>query len=312
MGNKESKLIEKYYDYNKNNDGYIQVKIMKIIQLYGLNSDLISYIPNDIIKIISLFYDVNILFNVHSNTELNIYNECKRMIINRDSYFFINNNNELYIKGLNNCGQLGINKYYDNNYVNNILKHPLINDNNIELFGISKYGSHMFVYTNNNILYGFGYNAFAQIGCKTEINKVSKPIIIEYNFNGKLKMIKCGCKHTLFLNENGNVYGSGNNKQGQLTFNYNENIYNYIQNIIKSDNVTDIYCGINSSYILNNNNNLFSFGSNNYAELGINNKNILKSDKINPILNHSKTIQVCIALIYHVFLIDCIVILYIV
>ena len=252
-----------------------------------LRNNIRIQIPIEITQIILMFYYHYILFNVYKKNGKNIIHKCKHISIHKDGYFFINNDNILYCYGKNSSGQLGLGS---NTFETDIIMKHNFNGfhNNIGLMSQSICGSHVFVYTLDNILYGFGYNGFAQLGFKsyTYPFTVKIPTKNNYNFDSKLISIKCGQSHTLFLSSNGNVYGSGWNYYLQLS--NKSTIDNNVDCIIDSNNVISIDCGANSSYILQNDNKLCSFGHNRYGQLGINRPDINKSGDINSILNDIK------------------------
>ena len=259
----------------------------------GYSKDIILNIPNDIYNVIILFYCEDILFNVFDtfgnivyqkdNDQNKLYNYIS---INKSSLFLIGNDNELYVSGENTYGQLGINRCSDMITVNNVIKNVNFSNTSIKLIsqGICNY--HSFIYTNDDVLYGFGFNDSINIGIRTCVDNISKPTIIEYKFNETLKYIKCGRKHSLFLTQNKRVYGCGSNMHGQLTSKYiNDN--NSIKYLM--DNIIDIQCSGYTSYFLNTNNTLYACGYNAYGQLG--KKSFHSNDKLNIILKGKQIIS---------------------
>ena len=93
-------------------------------------------------------------------------------------------------------------------------------------------------------------------------------------FKSNIIQIEYGKSHILFLSELGNVFGCGKNDHFQLTneSEINVNIDNIIQ-LNKIHNIKRICAGKNTSFILDKNNILYCFGSNEYGLLGINKSN---------------------------------------
>ena len=83
---------------------------------------------------------------------------------------------------------------------------------------------------------------------------------IEFHFDSNVVQICCGGNHSLFLTKYGNVYGSGNNSDKQLTNKYDESKSCNIQKIIDTGNIVKIGCSWSASFVLNNNHVLKSFG----------------------------------------------------
>ena len=102
---------------------------------------------------------------------------------------------------------------------------------------------------NGCILYGFGPNNHNQIDIDSNSDCVLKPYKIEFEFKCNIIDIKCGCYHTLFLLNNGNVYGCGQNKRGELLGN---NTNTNIIRLKEFNNIKQIYCGTGSSYCIDN------------------------------------------------------------
>ena len=249
-----------------------------------------NWIPNEVIQLIYKFYDKLLSFDMTNNDKQKpTFNQCKKLYINASSYFAINNDNSLYVFGDNQYSELGIGDDWNDSDdpLKTVFKHNFFNDKNIQVISQGIGNCHSFVYA-SNVLYGFGSNEDEQLGINTPNDIVNTPIIIEYNFKSKLKDIKCGDLHSLFLTIKGNVYGCGTNDYGQLTSKYASVNRNIIQNILNTNNIKNIYCGINASYILNNDNILMSFGDNRSGQLGIKNDKELQSGNINIVLNGEK------------------------
>ena len=245
------------------------IQLELIVQGYlRINCD--KYIPSVIIGVFIMFYDGDIICNIYkrSGTEYKIImNKCRKLYVNSASLFFMDDMNKLYVYGVNSSGNLGIK--HDSN-VKESIKHKIFFGTNVEVISQGMSNQTSYVYTYNNILFGFGNNKFHQINGFSE-DKISIPTMIHYEFDSKLTQISCGAWHTLFLTLNGNVYGVGRNNDSQLSSKYNSNPFGVgIQCIINTSNIIYIGCCIDSSYILNNNNILKTCGSNRFGELAIN------------------------------------------
>ena len=245
-------------------------------------------IPHVIIMIINVFYGSSIKFNIYdSKTKKHIKN-CVYFNIVADARFYINNDGTLFVNGDNIFGQLGMNsKEID---YKDLTKHNFFNGYDIALINNSSInGHHCFIYTWDNKLYGFGYNKKHQIAKPDENARKKqhiflKPELLRCDFDSILVQIACGDRHTLFLTKNGNVYGTGANNSGQLikiTYATEEeylaslcdNLYNHKihRKILDNNDIKRIGCCKESSYVMDNNDVLFSFGDNEYGQLGIQN-----------------------------------------
>ena len=71
--------------------------------------------------------------------------------------------------------------------------------------------------TIDNQLYGWGENAWRQLGSEVTNNyKLNKPILIQDLSHLNIKQIECGSGHTLILTSEGMVYAWGANNYGQV------------------------------------------------------------------------------------------------
>ena len=242
---------------------YEQKNTKKVIRAYVWDIKN-EYTPELIINGIHMFYIKIIAFNVFDNQGINIMDDCFHFTFVNDSYYFIKSNHGFYVKGSNFYGQLGINNENDSR-INIPFRHEDFNGHNIHLLqSRSLCAYHCFIYTENDELYGFGKNDSNQIGFNRDNGCffVYKPLLINYKFNSKLKSIKCGENHSLFLTINGNVHGCGSNIHGQLSYQYITNRDDVTIQCI-SDNKNDIQsigCSQHTSYILKNDNILYGFG----------------------------------------------------
>ena len=226
---------------------YSNRKSKKIVSGY-FRIILKKYVSHDILTVISGFYgDISILFNVYNGNSMRSFIENSQGIfINRDTLYSIDNNNILY-KFYEYSGCV-FPKYFENKHI---------------------------ILISEGIYSGMEY---VQASQKLYHTKWRSNKEIQYKFDHQLKQIKCGDKHSLFLTENGNVYGVGININGQLSDKYIDN--GTIQCIIDSNNIQYIDCCGYSSYIITSNHKLKAFGSNRKGQLGINDGLIKESKSI--------------------------------
>ncbi len=102
--------------------------------------------------------------------------------------------------------------------------------------------------------------------------KFKKPVFdshmddITINKHLNIMSISCGLLHTLFLTDNGNVYSSGNNNNGQCGLGYlskQENKLKIINQFIEENiQIKQITCGKYHSACIDNNGNLWCYGLN--------------------------------------------------
>lgn len=173
-------------------------------------------------------------------------NEIKSFSSGYEHIIFLTNSGKIFGLGNNKYGQLGLSLSLKICY--------FFIEIDIEDVLLVKCGAFHTIINTQKGLYAFGNNLFGQLGIK---NKYLCYVysITKINIHLKIKDISCGDYHTLLLTDNGDVYGFGSNKYGQLGLdNYDEDII--YPTILNLQNVLSIYCGDNYSMI-NTKNGLF-------------------------------------------------------
>lgn len=83
-----------------------------------------------------------------------------------------------------------------------------------------------------------------------------------------LKRVACGNKHTLIIDDHGQVWGFGRNEYGQLGLGHRKNFCSTPQQIPDISNAIGVACGASHTLIICQDLTLYSFGSNLYGQLG--------------------------------------------
>ena len=207
-----------------------------------INESTNAYMPNDVIYVVLLFYGKYNLFDTFNDEGICIKNKSQTINVNDDVLFFRDYNDKISDNGEGCFNSLNVRKK----------RFDVISQ------GMSNY--HYFVYTHDNKLYGFGSNEYKQV-CGSLKTDIEIPTLINSNviFDSRLTQICCGAFFSLFLTQNGNVYGTGDNEYNQLTNKYASNNKG-IQKIISTSNIIRIGCTCETSVILDNNGILRSFG----------------------------------------------------
>ena len=173
-------------------------------------------IPYGIIIIIYDYYHSSIMtiyFDGNGDESLdkrkftkNTLENITDVFINRaNQYFIAKEQGIMYAFGDNNYGQLGLShKDTTGNICKIMHKNPYFVDNKAcLLMSQGCKNEHVFVYTINNELYGFGATEKCQVGCTRydDEDTIVKPTLINIDF--KIKQIAAGFAHTLFTSING-------------------------------------------------------------------------------------------------------------
>ena len=141
-------------------------------------------------------------------------------------------------------------------------------------------------------LYGCGLNTSGELG----LGHTNSPVSGLKKIPGitNIKMVAIGGNHTLVLLNDGTVYATGANGNGQLGLNDTTNRSTFTK-IDTLANIKFITCGYFNSFAITEDGDVYAWGINNYGELGLGD-NI---DKIIPTLsnyiNNVKKIQYCLA-----------------
>ena len=155
---------------------------------------------------------------------------------------------------------------------------------------------HAIVVTDNDIIYAWGDNEYGQLGDDSNIfRKTPVNITSSFTFNALETIIQVdtGETHSIVLTSDNRVFTWGNNTYGQLGNNTTTSssipidITSYIP-LEVGDYIVKIYAGKENSFLISNNNVVYSFGNNNYGQIGNNTSdNQLEPLDITPFFNLS-------------------------
>lgn len=125
----------------------------------------------------------------------------------------------------------------------------------------------------------------------------------------KIKNIALGMHHILILSEEGNIYAQGKQVKGELGLGENIEFASSFNKVKVNDIIINIYCNTKQSYCINENFEVYSWGSNRYYELGHIEKEVYYYPNKVLINNIYKTKSVLLGLKYALFIsnnLDCI------
>ena len=181
----------------------------------------------------------------------------------------------VYGVGYNNYHQLG----YSNTSKQLTPRHlNWFSDNSIAISQIACGNNHTMFLTNDGNVYGVGYNYDYQLGYSSSTaNQLTPRHLSWFREDGNnitITQIACGNNHTMFLTDDGNVYGVGRNDKYQLGYSsstadqptprhlswFHENGNNIT--------ITQIACGNNHTMFLTNDGSVYGVGKNHDYQLG--------------------------------------------
>ena len=220
----------------------------------------------------------------------NINNDVKQIACGDIHTFILKNDGSVYSCGNNGQGQLGLGNTTNRNIFvahnfSNVKK--IVFDGSDEMLVMKSDGSiydgngckmdyqvacgynHTFILKNDGSLWSCGNNGQGQLGLGdyTDRNTFTQ---VTTNINNDVKQLACGYSHTFILKNDGSIWGWGNNAGGALGLgdNTNRNTFTQVTTNINND-VKEIACGDNRTFILKNDGSIWGCGYNYYGELGL-------------------------------------------
>jgi hypothetical protein len=124
---------------------------------------------------------------------------------------------------------------------------------------------HFFILLLDGRLFGMGLNDRGQLGTGN-ILTYNSPVLIHLPWSSPLQKISTGRSHSLFLLENGDLYGCGSNSCGQLGMGTLDQ--QLLPHLISIENIRDIACGHDHSLACTRDGQLYAFGHPEYGQLG--------------------------------------------
>lgn len=128
---------------------------------------------------------------------------------------------------------------------------------NIKQVSVGSY--HVAALTKTGEVYVWGYNYNKQNIDDKQITYI-EPHKVDIPDSARIKQISCGKDFTIMLDENGNVFGSGNSENGQLGI-YGDFSALSVRKITGLSNISKIAAGYNHSLALSNSGTLYTLGN---------------------------------------------------
>ncbi len=228
--------------------------------------------------------------NQYTPQEINVNNKQVRKVIPfQNKTYFITYDNELYA-----CGENDLLGVQDNN--NPVLTPEKImvgNDEKVEDLISEEYGTYHFILTTNKELYSFGWNSQGVLGTGN-MDDAETPVKV-INIDGKIKQIITEDSSAFAVTESGAFYSWGYSYNGRLGINSQSNIL--APEKIDIPVVEKVYFKSTSASaeddghgfaVIKDTKEVYGWGSNQYSQLCIPNKNIVtKPEKVNTNLKIS-------------------------
>ena len=173
----------------------------------------------------------------------------------------LKNDGTLWGCGRNNEGQLGLGDRSDR------YTFTQITTNTDDIKSVYCGANRAFILENDGTLWGTGYNVYGQLGLGDTTNRTTFTQITTNTDD--IKQVYCGTEHTIILENDGTLWGTGRNAEGQLGLGDTNNRTTFAQITTNTDNIKQIYCGAHHALILKNDGTLWGCGYNGYGRLGL-------------------------------------------
>ncbi|BDR53554.1 hypothetical protein KIM372_14610 [Bombiscardovia nodaiensis] len=177
----------------------------------------------------------------------------------------IGSDGDLYAWGRNDAGQIG-----DDSTTNRLQPTKVITPNGVKFLKISAGPSNSFALGSDNHWYAWGFNTSGQLGTGTTSNQLKPQAISMPAGVGAYTQVSPGRDHTLAIGDNGTTYAWGANNSGQLGDNTTSNKLSpvAVQTPAGVYQFTQVSAGSGHSIGIGDNGQAYSWGSNQYGQLG--------------------------------------------
>ena len=210
--------------------------------------------------------------NAFTQVTTNINNDVKQIACGYSHTIILKNDGSVWGCGLNANGQLGLGDTTDRTTFTQVTT----NINNEIKQIVCGYGC-TFILKNDGSVWSCGYNNKGQLGLNDTDNRTTFTQVTA-NINNDVKEVFCGYLNTFILKNDSSVYSCGNNSSGQLGLGNTTTYKTFTQVTTNTNNdVSQISCGYDHTFILKNDGSIWSCGDNNYGQLGLGNTTTYKT-----------------------------------
>ena len=175
-----------------------------------------------------------------------------------ESGFVSSSENQIYVWGSNQCGQLGLGDDFNRNKPQKLI---LCSSGSSNIISVSCGEYFTMALTRNGTLYSWGYNESGQLGLGNYHNQNSPHQI---SLQESIVKISCGLRHTAVLTKCGKLYTWGFTDYEQLGYIIN----NIPQKIILDESIISICCGRDNTFAITNLDKIYVWGYND-GQLGL-------------------------------------------
>jgi alpha-tubulin suppressor-like RCC1 family protein len=200
-----------------------------------------------------------------------------QIIAGKDTSFLLTYNGKLYGCGCNNCVQLGLGPDARDRTTFTPITIPDLK-NGVQIQQVAAGVANTLVLLTNGQLYGCGANDYGQLGLGDAQNHITFTSIIISGLkeSAQIQQVVAGWNHTFVLLTNGQLYGCGDNYDGQLGLGDYQDRVTFtpiiIPNLEEGVKIQQVVAGSSHTLVLLTNGQLYGCGGNFDGELGLGDK----------------------------------------
>ncbi len=182
----------------------------------------------------------------------------------------------LYSWGTNSSGQLGTGDNVDSHVPVAVTTSGALTGKTITAFSAG--AQHSVAVASTGAVFGWGYNAFGQLGIGTNGSGVDKNVPVAVDMSGVLNgmivtAVAAGADHTVALASNGTVYAWGLNTKGQVgdgttTAVRNAPVAVNVSGVLAGKKIKAVAAGESHCVVLADDGKVYTWGDNSYGQLG--------------------------------------------
>ena len=193
----------------------------------------------------------------------NINNDVEQIACGYQHTFILKNDGSVWSCGYNGNGQLGL----GNTTAYKTFTKVTTNISDVKQITCGMYRT--FILKNDGSIWACGRNDYGQLGLG-DTNNRNTFTQVTTNINNDIKQIVCVGYHTFTIKNDGSVWACGYNNAGQLGLNdtNNRNTFTQVTTNINND-VKQVACGGYHTFIIKNDDSIWSCGRNDYGQLGL-------------------------------------------
>ncbi|MDY3777872.1 MAG: hypothetical protein SOZ53_03325 [Candidatus Onthovivens sp.] len=191
----------------------------------------------------------------------NNIDNIKSVYCGGDHTLILKNDGTLWGCGRNEYGQLGLGD------TTNRTAFIQIATNTDDIKSVYCGGYHTFILKNDGTLWGCGRNYEGQLGLGDTTDRTT---FTQITTNADdIKSVYCGGYHTFILKNDDTLWGCGYNGHGNLGSGDTTNKNTFTQITTNANDIKEICCGYNHTFILKNDGTLWGCGLNAHGQLGL-------------------------------------------